>query len=159
MIETSRRGFLAGLGAGLVVLAAPAVIRTPGLIMPVRAWVDELVRVRHVGYFDIVQPWVDVAVEKSEGSEWVEVFRTQMNILGISRWVAPPGDEVTLKNGGQLVDVQITGDGHASLIVRGGDHKTGFTAEVHAGDFTKRKSFVVDDKMSGVSLFRGPIQL
>lgn len=37
MIAPSRRGFLTGLGAGLVALAAPAVIRIPGLLMPVRA--------------------------------------------------------------------------------------------------------------------------
>ena len=34
MISTSRRGFLVGLGAAV---AAPAVIRTPGLLMPVRS--------------------------------------------------------------------------------------------------------------------------
>lgn len=32
---TSRRSFLCGLGAALI--AAPAVIRTPGLLMPIRA--------------------------------------------------------------------------------------------------------------------------
>ncbi len=31
-----RRGFLAGVGA---LLAAPAIIRTPGLLMPVKVWV------------------------------------------------------------------------------------------------------------------------
>ena len=35
----SRRGFLAGLGAAL---AAPAVIRTPGLLMPVRSIVPAI---------------------------------------------------------------------------------------------------------------------
>ena len=32
-----RRGFLAGLGA---ILAAPAIIRTPGLLMPVKPAID-----------------------------------------------------------------------------------------------------------------------
>ena len=35
-IDISRRCFLSGLGSALVAIAAPAVIRTPGLLMPVR---------------------------------------------------------------------------------------------------------------------------
>ncbi len=35
MNVTNRRGFLLGLGA---LLAAPAVIRTPRILMPVRVW-------------------------------------------------------------------------------------------------------------------------
>lgn len=35
-----RRNFLMGLGAALV--CAPAVIRTPGLLMPIRPWREEL---------------------------------------------------------------------------------------------------------------------
>ena len=36
MIEASRRSFLRGFGAALVGLAAPAVIRTAGVLMPIR---------------------------------------------------------------------------------------------------------------------------
>lgn len=42
---TNRRNFLTGTTAALITLAAPAVIRTPGLLMPVRQpvtwWNDE----------------------------------------------------------------------------------------------------------------------
>jgi hypothetical protein len=40
-LEMRRRGFIAGLAAAL---AAPAVIRTPGILMPVRAVPAQLVR-------------------------------------------------------------------------------------------------------------------
>lgn len=53
MIQMRRRGFLSGLGA---MLAAPAIIRTPGLIMPVRP----MIKARQIGVtymgFETVMP-------------------------------------------------------------------------------------------------------
>lgn len=49
MFQPSRRGFLTGLGAAFV--AAPAVIRTPGLLMPVKPALVQPPAIRMWGSF------------------------------------------------------------------------------------------------------------
>ena len=52
-IVPSRRGFLKGLG--LAIVAAPAIIKTPGLLMPVRPYEDDSVFLGYDGAFKYTQ--------------------------------------------------------------------------------------------------------
>lgn len=68
-MDLSRRGFFSGLGAVVgVALAAPAVIRIPGLLMPVSVWTPERVWIGHyhVGFDRVIysHSWIDGEIQK-----------------------------------------------------------------------------------------------
>lgn len=58
-MTTTRRNFLIGLGAASIAIATPAIIRTPGLLMPVRKVtpVERLEPGWYVGYSDDQKSW------------------------------------------------------------------------------------------------------
>ncbi len=74
-----RRGFLAGLGA---LLAAPAIIRTPGLLMPVRPVLDAYPGLDEAFLGQIVDAWVR---EMREGMTQavIEMNRERLKQRGI----------------------------------------------------------------------------
>jgi len=80
----NRRGFIAGLGA---LLAAPAIIRTPGLLMPVKRLPVDDVRIWEiVGSGGVVMP--------PAAAGWNYVIRNDSNA---SIKVFPPSGEIIIQ--------------------------------------------------------------
>lgn len=83
----NRRRFLTGL------LAMPLVIRTPGLLMPVKAAGPLAVsRIRTVpDSVSVENLWLET---RSFGRDWELQFAVQRNPAGMWRWVAPPEAQI-----------------------------------------------------------------
>ncbi len=98
----SRRGFFTGLAAGLGVLAAPAIIKTPGLLMPVK---DLKPRYRQVivsgfgasGTMSVFQ------YEDDAGGRYALTPEGQYVPISVTtplpRWTAAEGHQVLVKGG------------------------------------------------------------
>lgn len=122
MVELSRRGFFAGLLGVGAVLAAPAIIRIPNLIMPIRALrpdlplfgrsaIEGMYWVEHEGQFVTINSgefstWSSRLVKMRGGKEalgkivsggqatldWLAYERPDRPVPSLARMVPAPGD-------------------------------------------------------------------
>ena len=99
-LDLTRRSLFVGLGATL--LAAPAVVRIPKLLMPIRAWVDPAPILAHGGGFRLVQVGTSARLEgQMPNGTWqvLEQLHTILPDWGQSvdfggRFITPFGQEL-----------------------------------------------------------------